>query len=65
MPELPNPWIPEVVSNKRFVLDEQAFIEAIEPWPKFLNDPSPEYLKATELKPILEILAPYMEKSNG
>lgn len=40
---LPNPFIePE----PRFVLDEAAFMAAIEPEPMFLRDPSPGYLAA-------------------
>lgn len=53
MHNLPNPFIagvkPELSNNdmgSRFVLDETAFMRAIEEKPKFLSDPSPEYLQA-------------------
>lgn len=37
---LPNPFIEP---DDRFVLDEEAFMAAIDPLPAFLRDPSPEY----------------------
>ena len=40
----------------RFELNEAAFMEAIEPLPAFIADPSPEYLTAVELMPIVELL---------
>lgn len=56
---LPNPFVDQ---SNRFVLDQAAFLNAIMPGtdiPKFLADPSPEYLKAAEIEPILRVLAKY------
>lgn len=44
-------------ADHRFALDERAFMEAIEPPPAFLGNPSPEYLNATDLMPVLAVLA--------
>lgn len=56
MTNLPiSPFITE--PDSRFVLDVDAFIAAIEPAPAFLSDPSPEYLRAAELMPVLAVLA--------
>jgi hypothetical protein len=52
-----NPWMPP--PPREFVLDESAFLEAIEPAPLFLSDPSPEYLTAAELMPLVEVLTAY------
>lgn len=41
----------------RFVLDVEAFMNDIEPLPAFLIDPSPEYLRANEMMPMLAVLA--------
>lgn len=41
----------------RFVLDEVAFMNDIEPLPAFLHNPSPEYLRANEMMPMLAVLA--------
>lgn len=41
----------------RFVLDEVAFMNDIEPLPAFLLKPSPEYLRANEMIPMLAVLA--------
>jgi hypothetical protein len=60
---LPNPFMsitPEVSkSSTSFRLNEEAFLVAIDPAPKFLSDPSHEYMTAIELMPIVEILAAY------
>ncbi|HEX7881938.1 MAG TPA: hypothetical protein VF499_04280 [Afipia sp.] len=58
MTQLPlSPFITE--PDSRFVLDVDAFMAAIEPAPKFLSDPSPEYLRAAEIVPVLKVLAAY------
>lgn len=57
MTALPNPFMPPPPTE--FVLDVAAFMEAIEPAPAFLSDPSPEYLTAAELVPIVELLTAY------
>lgn len=44
-------------ADHRFVLDEPAFMAAIEPSPVFLSDPSPEYLSASDIGQVLEVLA--------
>lgn len=41
----------------RFVLDEAAFLAELDPSPAFLGDPSPQYLTAAALMPIVEMLA--------
>lgn len=53
----PSPFITE--PDNRFVLDVEAFMEAIEPAPSFLSEPSPEYLRAAELMPVLKVLSAY------
>jgi hypothetical protein len=53
---LPNPWITEATA---FVLDVDAFWEAIEPAPLCISDPSPEFMTAVELMPIVEVLRMY------
>jgi hypothetical protein len=53
--ELPNPF--EFDAPSQFVLDVNAFLDAIMPPPVFLSDPSPEYMTAVELMPIVEVLA--------
>lgn len=55
--QLPNPFVPEGATP--FVLDVEAFMAAIEPAPLFLRDPSPEFLTAGELAPIVEVLTAY------
>jgi hypothetical protein len=58
MTELPpSPFITN--PDARFVLDERAFVSAIEPSPLFLRDPSPEFMSARELMPIVAIIADY------
>jgi len=44
------------VASNRFVLDESAFMEALDV-PAFLRDPSPEYLSAVDMIPMLAVLA--------
>lgn len=58
---LPNPWIPDQPS--RFVLDEAKFEAALqspepesEPAPLFLRDPSPEFMSAAFMKPLIDVL---------
>ena len=55
MNAMPNPWIFEVEDH--FILDEEAFLNDIEPLPAFLISPRQEYLKAAELIPVLRVLA--------
>lgn len=56
MTELPlSPFITD--PENRFVLDEAAFMAAIEPAPLFIRDPSPEYMSARDLMPIVEVIA--------
>jgi hypothetical protein len=45
------------VAANRFVLDESAFMEALDTIPAFLRDPSPEYLSAVDMIPMLAVLA--------
>jgi hypothetical protein len=59
MNNLPNPWIDPALVDHRFVLDVDAFVAAIEQPPLFLSDPSPEYLRAAQIMPVLEVLAAY------
>jgi hypothetical protein len=40
----------------RFVLDQDAFMAAIEPAPAFLADPRPAYLRACEIEEILQVI---------
>ncbi|WP_407146291.1 hypothetical protein [Bradyrhizobium sp. ORS 86] len=54
----PLPLSPFVTDpDHRFVLDEEAFMAAVEPAPVFLSAPRPEFLRAAELMPIVEIIA--------
>lgn len=53
----PSPFITD--PDRRFVLDEDAFMAAVDPMPVFLRDPSPEYLTAADLAPITELLTAY------
>lgn len=58
MANLPlSPFITE--PDNRFVLDEEAFMAAIEPAPAFIENPSPDYLRAAEIQPVLRVLARY------
>ena len=56
---LPNPFCPPVQADEppRFVLDEDRFMADLAEMPAFLVNPSPEYLKAAELMPVLAVLA--------
>lgn len=56
MNALPNPFIIE----SKFVLDEEAFLNDLEPLPAFLIDPSPKYLEASEIIPVLKVLAGHL-----
>lgn len=47
----------DAAADYRFVLDEEAFLSAIEPLPAFLSAPSLEFLRATDLIPVLQTLA--------
>jgi hypothetical protein len=44
--------------DNRFVLNEEAFMEAINPddLPAFITSPSREYLEAAEIEPLLQTL---------
>jgi hypothetical protein len=57
MLKLPNPWITN--PDRRFTLDEDAFMDAIEPAPAFIRAPRPEYLAAVEIMPIVELIGSY------
>jgi len=48
--------------DKRFVLDEDRFMNDIVPesLPAFLDSPRREYLDAIQLRPIVEVLAGHM-----
>jgi hypothetical protein len=48
---------PPVAAADRFVLDERSFMEALEEVPSFLSAPRPEFLAATDLMPVLAVLA--------
>lgn len=50
---------PPVAAADRFILDVERFVADIEEPPAFLHAPSPEYLRATDLYPVLEVLAGY------
>lgn len=51
----PSPFIND--PDHRFVLDEAAFMVAIDPAPVFLRDPSPEFMNAAQIMPVLKVLA--------
>lgn len=50
----PSPFLAD--ADARFVLDVERFLTDIEPEPSFLRAPRPEYLRAVELMPIVEII---------
>lgn len=53
----PLPLSPFVTEpDARFVLDVDAFLAEIEPAPAFLSNPAPDFLRATDLMPIVEII---------
>ncbi len=54
---MPNPFGPDETDDHRFVLDEAAFMNDLEPLPAFLVAPSQSYITATEIIPILLTLA--------
>ena len=63
---MPTPLPPSPFLNlcNRFELDVPRFMAKVtqiddEESPKFLSDPSPEYLTATELLPLVEVLTRY------
>jgi len=52
------PISPFIVDEEhRFVLDEDAFMAEVCEMPAFLVNPSPEYLEACDILPVLAILA--------
>jgi len=54
--ELPlSPFITD--ADRRFVLDEDAFMTEVCEMPAFLVNPSPEYLEACDILPVLRVLA--------
>lgn len=54
--ELPlSPFITE--PDNRFVLDEAAFMADLCEMPAFLANPSPEYLAALDILPVLRVIA--------
>jgi hypothetical protein len=50
-----SPFITE--PDRRFVLDEDQFMAEVEELPAFLSAPSPEYLRAADIMPVLKVLA--------
>ncbi len=50
-------WARKLMEPTRFVLDEARFLADLEPAPAFLSAPSPEYLQAADIMPILAALA--------
>jgi hypothetical protein len=62
----PLPLSPFITApDNRFVLDEDKFLADIEEPPAFLRAPRREYLQATELMPLLEILAGHQGAANA
>jgi hypothetical protein len=59
MPDIPNPWVAAQDADEpsRFVLDERAFMDAIEQPPVFLSEPSAEFMNAVQIMPIVDVLA--------
>lgn len=56
----PLPVSPFVVDlEHRFVLDEDKFMADVCEMPAFLVNPSPEYLEALDMAPVLRLLAEY------
>lgn len=51
----PSPFITEL--DNRFVLDEGLFMAEVAEMPAFLVNPSPEYLAAVDILPVLRVLA--------
>lgn len=52
-----SPFITE--PEHRFVLDEEQFMAELAEMPAFLVNPSPEYLQALDILPVLRVLAGY------
>lgn len=50
-----SPFITE--PDQRFVLDEDQFMADVCEMPAFLVNPSPEYLAAVDIMPVLRVLA--------
>lgn len=50
-----SPFITE--PDHRFVLDEDQFMTEVAEMPAFLVNPSPEYLAAIDILPVLRVLA--------
>lgn len=57
----PLPASPFIIEPAPFVFDEAQFCAdiGIEPMPVFLSDPSPAFLSAAELEPLVEILTKF------
>jgi hypothetical protein len=53
-----SPFITE--PDARFVLDENQFMADVAEMPAFLVNPSPEYLEALDVMPVLRVLAGHM-----
>lgn len=51
----PNPFMIE----RQFEPDLEKLADAIDPPPLFLGDPSPEFMTAVEILPLLEVLSKY------
>ncbi len=52
-----SPFITE--PDNRFVLDEDRFMAELAEMPAFIAAPSPEYLAAIDIEPVLRVLAAY------
>ncbi|WGR74319.1 MULTISPECIES: hypothetical protein [unclassified Bradyrhizobium] len=53
----PLPLSPFVDPDHRFVLDEDRFMADLAEMPAFLVNPSPEYLAAIDILPVLRVIA--------
>lgn len=51
------PPSPFVDPDRRFVLDEDQFMADVAEMPAFIVNPSPEYLSALDIEPVLRVLA--------
>jgi hypothetical protein len=56
----PLPLSPFVDPDGRFVLDENQFMADVCEMPAFLVNPSPEYLEALDILPVLRVIAGHM-----
>lgn len=54
------PLSPFVDPDARFVLDEDQFMADVAEMPAFLVNPSPEYLAAVDILPVLRVLSGHM-----